>query len=568
MKNILLAFVFALSVLSACLSAEDRTGRPNVVVVITDDQGYGDLAVHGNKIIQTPKMDRLHDESVRFTQFHVDPTCAPTRAALMTGRYATRVGVWHTVLGRSILRKNEVVMPQLFAEAGYRTGLFGKWHLGDNYPYRPHDRGFHEAFYHHGGGLCQSADYWGNDYFDDTYYRNGVQEKATGYCTDVWFDNAIDFVKRNHEKPFFLYVATNAPHQPLLVDEKYWKPYAEKGMPENLARFYGMITNIDENLDRLDKTLHDLGVAENTIFIFMTDNGSAENGFNAEMRGRKGTPYDGGHRVPFFVRWPKGNFGRPRDIETLAAHLDVLPTLIDVCGLKKPTQVEFDGTSLLPLLTSTEPPKDWPDRGIGLEVNREGLPRPWFRSAFMTQRWRLVEGGELYDIQADPAQKNDLAAKYPEIVEELKKRYMERWPQVMEDARQWARIPISSPNANPVCLCVHDMVGDKNPPPYLEYIEGYTSNGRWPVDVEQAGKYRFRLRTYPEESQKPSRVTHAALNVRDQRLEKTFEPGQDVPEVVFDIELDAGPAWIETELDDQTKGIYRAAFYVYVERIE
>ncbi|MDR1964303.1 MAG: arylsulfatase [Planctomycetaceae bacterium] len=564
--SIVFLFTAMIAVVSFPLAiASER--HPNVVLVITDDQGYGDIAAHGNKVIKTPNLDRLHDESVRFTQFHVDPTCAPTRSALLTGRYSTRVGVWHTILGRSILRKNEVLLPQFFADAGYKTGMFGKWHLGDNYPYRPHDRGFQEAFYHLGGGVSQSPDYWGNNYFDDTYYRNGVPEKTTGYCTDVWFDNAIDFVKRHKNVPFFLYVATNAPHVPLNIDEKYWKPYAEKGLAEPLARFYGMIANIDENLARFDKTLEELGLAENTIFIFMTDNGSAGNGFNAGMRGRKGTPYDGGHRVPFFIRWRNGNFGKPRDIETLTAHIDLVPTLIDVCQLQKPENVVFDGVSLLPLLHSDKQPDNRFDRAIGIEVNRDGIPQPWVRSAFLTQRWRLVNGVELYDMESDPGQNNDLAAQQPEIVTELRKRYMKRWSDVIQGAREWSRIPVGSPVTNSVRLSVHDWNGT-GVPAYLDRVTDFVGNGRWAVDVERAGKYRFRLRHFPEESGLPLHATHAALIVNEHRWEKQIEltgSQKSVAEVIFDVDLQAGSAWVETELDDKTHGIYRGAFYVYIE---
>ncbi|MDR2116299.1 MAG: arylsulfatase [Planctomycetaceae bacterium] len=545
--------------------------RPNVVLVITDDQGYGDIAAHGNRIIQTPKLDKLRDESIRFTQFHVDPTCAPTRSALLTGRYSTRVGIWHTILGRSILRKNEILLPQLFSNAGYQTGMFGKWHLGDNYPYRPHDRGFREAFYHLGGGVSQSPEFWGNDYFDDTYYRNGIPEKTSGYCTDVWFSNAIDFIKRHRDNPFFLYLATNAPHQPLNIDEKYWKPYVEKGIAEPLARFYGMITNIDENIERLDQTLQELGLADNTIFIFMTDNGSAGNGFNAGMRGRKGTPYDGGHRVPFFIRLPNGNFGQPRNINTLAAHIDLLPTLTEICHLQKPENIVLDGKSLLPLLVSEKQPENWSDRGLGIEVNRNGIPQPWVNSVFLTQRWRLVNGTELYDIETDPGQNHNIAAQRSEIVTELRRQSMERWADILQGAREWSRIPIGSPNANPVRLCVHDWNGT-GVPAYHNRVADFIANGRWAVDIERNGKYRFRLRHFPEESGLPLHATNAALIVNNQRWEKnevnTNNPQNEVQEIVFDVALQAGPAWIETELDDQQHGIYRGAFYVYVEFLE
>ena len=331
------------------------TGKrpPNVVLVITDDQGYGDLACHGNSVIRTPNLDALYTGSVRLTDFHVGPTCSPTRAALMTGRYCNRTGVWHTIMGRSLLRRDEVTLADVFAAGGYRTGLFGKWHLGDNYPFRPGDRGFHEVLAHGGGGVGQTPDYWGNDYFDDTYRHNGTPKKYAGYCTDIWFDAAMRFMEAHRNRPFFVYLTTNAAHGPYNVAEEYSEPYKDKDVPN--ADFYGMITNIDDNMGRLLGKLKALGIEENTVLIFMTDNGTAAGfrdgkGFNAGMKGTKGSEYDGGHRVPCFIRWPAGGLGGARDVDRLTAHIDLLPTLIDLCGLEKPPGVAFDGRSLVPLL--------------------------------------------------------------------------------------------------------------------------------------------------------------------------------------------------------------------------
>ncbi|MEK6237099.1 MAG: arylsulfatase, partial [Planctomycetales bacterium] len=305
--------MFAFMVLTCC--AQAASAKPNVILVITDDQGYGDVAAHGNTMIKTPNLDKLHGQAVRLTDFHVDPTCSPTRSALMSGRYSTRTGVWHTIMGRSLMSGAELTVAEVFQSAGYATGMFGKWHLGDNYPCRPQDQGFQEAFYNGGGGVTQTPDFFGNDYFDDTYYRNGKPEKTEGYCTDVWFDNAMAFIEKNAKagKPFFTYLTTNAPHGPFLVADKYSQPYRDAGVPGNMAPFYGMITNIDENMGRLSAKLDQLKIADNTILIFMTDNGTAAGaggrgkkpskgwkGFNAGMRGAKGSEYDGGHRVPFF----------------------------------------------------------------------------------------------------------------------------------------------------------------------------------------------------------------------------------------------------------------------------
>ena len=301
------------------------SGRPNVVLVLTDDQGYGDLGCHGNPIVKTPNLDRFHGDSVRLTDYHVGPTCSPTRAGLLTGHYANSTGVWHTTGGRSLLRKDEYTMANMFAEAGYRTGMFGKWHLGDSYPFRPEDRGFQEVVRHGGGGVGNTPDYWGNDHFDDTYCANGVWTHYPGYCTDVWFNLGLDFIERHRDEPFFCYITTNAPHLPHIVDPQYTEPYLPPVSPnESRARYYGMLANIDENFGVLRDRLRQWGLEDNTVLIFMTDNGSAggvdvdaeqlvTSGHNAGMRGKKGSQYDGGHRVPLLMRWPAGGLdsGRP-----------------------------------------------------------------------------------------------------------------------------------------------------------------------------------------------------------------------------------------------------------------
>ena len=265
----------ALSLLPRAARAQAAGRKPNVVLVMTDDQGYGDLGCHGNDLMATPNLDSLHAQSVRFTNFHVDPTCSPTRSALMTGRYSSRTGVWHTIMGRSLLGRDEVTVADVFAAAGYATGMFGKWHLGDNYPFRPEDRGFQEVLRHGGGGVGQAPDFWGNDYFDDTYWHNGVPTPFKGYCTDVFFDGALKFIEANKDKPFFAYVPTNAPHGPYRVAEKYAAIYKKKGVKGGRANFWGMITNIDENMGRLLARLEALGLERNTILIFMTDNGTS-----------------------------------------------------------------------------------------------------------------------------------------------------------------------------------------------------------------------------------------------------------------------------------------------------
>ena len=314
MKSFLSATVAILTSLTSVAFAAER---PNVIIVMTDDQGYGDLGCHGNPILKTPELDRLHAESVRFTDFHVSPFCTPTRAALMTGNHPAVTGAYRTSSGRSLMHPDEKTIANLFVDAGYATGMVGKWHLGDNAPHRPQDRGFQDVVWHRAGGVGQAPDYWGNDYFDDTYERNGKYEKFEGYCTDVWYREGIRFIKENKDQPFLLYLALNAPHGPYIVGKEWAAPYAKNRKVTN-ANFYGMIANIDHNMGLLRKSLDELGLTENTILIFMTDNGTASGakfkgldslplrGYNAGMRGKKSSVYEGGHRVPFFIHWPKG----------------------------------------------------------------------------------------------------------------------------------------------------------------------------------------------------------------------------------------------------------------------
>jgi arylsulfatase A-like enzyme len=560
----------------ACATAaRQRKGRgrkhPNVVLVITDDQGYGDLGCHGNPVIQTPNLDRLHAQSVRLTDFHVDPTCSPTRSALMTGRYSSRTGVWHTIMGRSLLHKDEVTIADVFSAGGYRTGIFGKWHLGDNYPFRPQDRGFDEALIHGGGGVGQGPDYWGNDYFDDTYQHNGEWKPFEGYCTDVFFDNAMKFIEANKDRPFFCYLPTNAPHGPYNVAEKYSKPYRDKGVETRQANFYGMITNIDENMGRLVRHIRKLSLERNTILIFMTDNGTS-GGYSAGMRGKKGSEYDGGHRVPFFIRWPRGGVEGGRDIDRLAAHVDVLPTLVELCGLDKPQAVKHDGTSLVPLLSGEV--ADWPDRTLLVHSQRIEHPEKWRKSAVMTDRYRLVNGKELYDIKEDPGQNKDIAEDNPQIVEKLRNSYEDWWASVSERFDGYCEIIIGSDEGNPCRLMSHDW-HSPNPAWSQGAVSGGSkANGFWAVQVARDGAYEFALRRWPVEVDKPITAaipggkaisaTNARLKVADVDVSKPV--AKDAHAVTFKVQLEAGKTRLQTWFTDE-EGTSRGAYYVYVTRL-
>lgn len=569
MRQSLLRIAIA-AVAVVCLAnvaaAEDR--RPNLLIVMTDDQGYGDLACHGNLQIKTPALDAFFASSVRLTNFHVDPTCAPTRAALLTGRYSSRVGVWHTIAGRSLLRPGELTLANIFAAAGYRTGIFGKWHLGDNYPLRPQDRGFQETFIHGGGGVGQTPDAWGNDYFDDTYLLNGERKQCSGYCTDVWFDAASRFIQAGGEQPFLAYITPNTPHSPYTVDEKYSQPYREAGIPAPRAEFYGMITNFDENFGQLLRQLRESKLEDNTIVIFLTDNGTAAgtlgSGFDGGMRGAKGSEYEGGHRVPCFIRWPDGKLEGGRDVPNLTVHIDLLPTLLELCNVDPPQGVQFDGRSVVPLLREQQ---EWPARTLFVHSQRVEHPEKWRKSAVMTDRWRLINGSELYDLATDPKQKQNVAEGNPEVVTRLRSEYETWWTDISRSFDEYVRIKLGAPEQNPTTLTCHDWHAPDVLVPWNQSIieRDPPSNGFWAIDVVQAGKYEVVLRSRSAPIEKPLNAKQARLKIGDQEWQLDVAPTD--LQASFSIELPAGATMLQTWLEADGKPS-RGAYFVDVRRIE
>ena len=565
-------------------------GPPNIVIVITDDQGYGDLSCHGNPVLKTPNLDALHADAVRLVDYHVAPTCSPTRAAFLTGHWTNRTGVWHTIMGRSMLRESEVTMGQVFKDNGYATGMFGKWHLGDNYPFRPEDRGFTEVMRHGGGGVGQTPDYWDNAYFDGSYWHNGKPEAVEGFCTDVFFRYARDFIKTQKEagKPFLAYIATNAPHGPMHSPEEFSEPYQEQNV--NLANFYGMIANIDKNVGDLRAFLDDQGLAENTIFIFTTDNGTSagDRVFNSGMRGKKGSEYDGGHRVPMFIRWPDGKLEGGRDVETITSYVDVLPTLIDLCNVTAPKDVKFDGLSITPLLHGGQP-EAWPDRILVTDSQRVKDPIKWRKSAVMTSTWRLNNGKELYNIKADPGQKRNVAAEYPRVVERLTDFYNQWWAEIEPSFQNATAIYLGHPADNPARLTSHDWITTSSTPWNQSHVRramnGKGNTGFWNVKVTEPGEYQFRLRRWPEEVDLPISAslapgaavpgakayrtadgvainpTTAHLQIGDVTVSKTIDA--EAKEVTFELTVKAGKKTLSAsfEADD---GTVHGAYFVYV----
>ena len=415
---------------------------PNVVLVITDDQGYGDLSCHGNPVLNTPNLDRLGSLSVRFTNFHVSPTCAPTRSALFSGRHEFKNGVTHTLAERERMSLKTVTLADTLRAAGYTTGMFGKWHLGDEDAYQPYNRGFDEAFNHGAGGIGQL--YKGmtcadappnqqNRYFDPVVRHNGKFVKTKGFCTDVFFRQALGWInqKRKEDKPFFAYITTNAPHGPFIAPEKYKRPFLDQGLSEKLAGFYGMIVNIDDNVRLLMDKLGGWGLEEDTLLIFITDNGSAagDKVFNAQMRGKKGTCYEGGTRVPAFFRW-KGTLKEGTDVGRLTAHIDMYPTLVEICGGKLPGGGQVEGRSLCGLLKDAG--AKWEDRYLFTHVGR--WPRKagpesmkYKRCSVRNERFCLVENSALYDLKRDPGQKVNVIDEHPAVVRKMREAYEAWW---------------------------------------------------------------------------------------------------------------------------------------------
>ncbi|MEX0322264.1 MAG: arylsulfatase [Puniceicoccaceae bacterium] len=579
-----------------------------MIIVITDDQGYGDLSTHGNPYINTPNLDKLASQSVRLEDYHVSPYCVPSRAALLTGRYANRTGVHNVLEPHWFVRTNEVLMSTTFKEAGYATGMFGKWHLGDNYPFGPEHRDFDEVLRHYGGAIGVLADYWDNCYVDDTYLKNGEPIQVNGYCTDVFFNAARQFIDNaiEQEKPFFVYLPTNAPHGPRICPPSYAKPY-DQGKTKSLATFYGMIANIDENVGKLRSYLEEKELHRNTLFIFTTDNGTAggQRLYNAGMRGNKGKFYDGGHRVPFFLHWPAGGFDTERRINTLTSHMDVFPTLIDLCGLEQPARVKFDGMSLRPLLEQGDH-ENWPSRIIMTDSHQREPPRKWATSAVMTQRWRLIEGMELYDIIADPGQEQDIAANHPEVVTRLRSFYEGLWEEMEPTFDDVARIPLGDPATASVALNYHDCIGRHMfwfqngirsltgdiPDEAIDLIDDATSErplAFWPVEIVTDGEYEIELRRWPKEAATPIRAglpegdtvyglpshrttpgkgfpaTEGRLFIGEQILVAEVEPNAEG--IKFKVNLKAGNQHLSARFIDP-EGRSLDAFYVYVTKSE
>lgn len=501
--------------------------RPNVVLVMTDDQGYGDVGIHGNDQIRTPRLDAFARQGVHLANFYCSPVCAPTRGSLLTGRYFYRTGVIHTSRGGARMATDETTIAEVLQDAGYVTGIFGKWHLGDNYPMRPQDQGFQHSLIHKSGGITQPPDQ-PNDYFDPLLWKDGHAVQAKGYCTDVFFDAALDFIEQNQRHPFFAYVATNAPHTPLIVEEAAWKRYQEAGLDETTAKVYAMVENIDTNFGRLLAKLDELKLREKTLVIFLTDNGPQHDRYNGGLRGRKSMVYEGGIRVPCFVQWP-GTLEGGRKVEPRLAHIDWLPTLIDATAIQADLPNRLDGVSFWPLLTGKQ--AEHKPRNLFFQVHRGLEPEPRHNAAVVGERYKLVmnvgsfgreklsevpekqrTGIQLFDLQEDPSEQEDLAAAMPEQVDNMLKAH-EAWFADVKASREFQPPPIviGDPATDSTLLCRYQDA----------HYEGNRHLG-W--DVEMTGPVVVELLLNQEARPKEKLMVEWLGNIQSREIENPQKP--------------------------------------------
>lgn len=491
MKKLIISLLYYLLVFAA------KAGlKPNVIIILSDDQGYGDFSCHGNPILQTPALDRLHDQSIRLSNFHVAPLSTPTRGQLMTGQDAMHNKASTVLSGCCMMKRDIVTMPEIFAKNGYNTGIFGKWHLGDNFPDRPMDRGFQKCIWFKGWGLLSEVEF-DNDYYKTRYIDSLETKQSDEYCTDLWFDKAMEWMDavKDSGKPFFTYLPTNAAHAPCYALKEDYSAYSGK-VDDKTASFFGMIRGIDRNVDKLDKWLDAKGLKDNTIVIFMNDNGGTGGTtiYNANMRGKKGSIYDGGHRAACFIRWPEGNLGKPRTVEDASEIQDLLPTFIDLLGLTVLPENRFDGMSLVPVLKNSG--KKLKERMFVVQQGIHANPIK-YNSSVVFDSWRLVGKDELYNLKNNPGQDQNVAQQYPDVLDKMRMYYEDWWKNVYKGRGKYIPVIIGSDKENPVILTSSDWIGDGPNTQWKVAQAKDDSSGYWLIKAEVGGKYRIELSRWP-----------------------------------------------------------------------
>ena len=571
-RFILIVFV----VFNSCYNPiENKT--PNVIIIMTDDQGFGDLGINQNPNIITPNIDKFANKSIQFNNFFVSPVCAPTRSSLMTGRYSLRTGVRDTYNGGAIMSNNETTIAEILREANYATGIFGKWHLGDNYPFRPSEQGFDESLIHLAGGIGQVGDftnYFKGDtsYFDPILWKNNKQNQYEGYCSDIFAENAIEFIEKNKNNSFFCYLSFNAPHTPLQVPEKYYNMYKdldpELGFSDDLSDFrmnekdkkdarkiYGMVTNIDDNVGKVINKLKELKIEEETIIIFMTDNGPQQIRYNSSMKGRKGTVYNGGIRVPFYIQYSE-KFKESKVINKMSAHIDVLPTILELCNLNIPNDRKIDGQSLVPFINS----KSTNDRFLFSYWTRR-FPEKYINMSIQNDNYKLVRNNdfdskieefELYDLVEDPNENNNIISQNIETARSFKKEMDNSIDDLLKskNIKKPPRIIIGSEFENPTILNRNDASGERG---VWAQNDIYTF---WKVNFKK-GIYDFKFKFKDSIANKGTLFTEINNRVYSKKIDKAINNTLEMNNISIDnsefdlisfLKLDSKkiyPFWIE-----------------------
>ena len=498
--------IFLLILFISCTKQVEQ--KPNIILIITDDQGYGDIGYNGNPHIKTPNLDLLATNSMRFNNFYVSPVCAPTRSSLLTGRYSLRTGVTDTYNGGAMMSNDEITLAEILKENNYQTGIFGKWHLGDNYPFRPMDQGFHESLIHLSGGIGQVGDftnyYKGNrSYFDPILWHNNEQKKYEGYCSDIFTDEAIKFIEDNKSNQFFCYISFNAPHTPLQVPDKYYDLYknvdpsviseSEKiSMTEknvlDAKRIYGMVTNIDDNVGKLVSKLKELNIDKNTILIFMTDNGPQQFRYVSNLRGLKSSVYNGGIKVPFYLSYPKIH-DSGLDLDNFSAHIDVLPSLLDLSDIETPKNIKIDGKNFLNKSTEERSFFSYWTRKSPELYQNMSLNKGNYKLVGNTNYDSPIEKFELFDIDNDPYEMENLIENKKELAIQMKLEMDNIYNELInsKNIKNKPRIIIGSEFENPTYLNRNDASGQRGIWAQNEIF------GFWRIKA-LSGKYNFRFK--------------------------------------------------------------------------
>jgi len=574
------------------LAAQGKSAAPNVILIMTDDQGIGDFGFTGNPYVQTPHLDKLASQSLNLTNFYVSPVCAPTRACLMTGRYSERTGVYDTYNGGATMSTDEITMAEVMKENGYHTGIFGKWHLGDNYPYRPIDQGFDIASVHRAGGMGQPGDvynYFDGDssYFNPVLFKNGIPVQTEGYCSDVYTDELIEFIISNQgdkkENPFFAYLSFNAPHTPLQLPGEYYELYkelefdaAEFGVFDEVVeqmtpaeieaarKVYGMVTNIDDNVGRLRETLKDLGIEKNTLIVFLTDNGPQHNRYKVGLRGRKSSVFGGGVRVPCLIHYPDKFKKKKTELDTDIAHIDLLPSILDLCGLDRVSH-NIDGLSIF-----SPENKDYSvfeDRTLFFEWGR-GYLQKYRNFAALKGGYKLVgntgresgiEDFELFNVHEDVQEKDNIVADKPDLASSLKTEIDNWYDEIIREENNNRSFPayIGTKYENPVILNRNDAKG--TPVSW----SGESRLNYWDLRVVEDGLYDIRYH-FVKPTEEPGKV---CLNLYPYNIDENCDQSGIKNWTFKNLKVKKGDYRLEPYMQSK-EGKYIFPFYVSVERVD